>query len=55
MVVTAAEARFEADGGGTTAADPSFVTELTGTTGKQLGELQVWRQPATRRRPTTPR
>ncbi|MER7589265.1 SpoIIE family protein phosphatase [Micromonospora sp. NPDC127501] len=43
VVVTAAEVRFEADGGGTTAADPSFVTELTGTTGKQLGELQVWR------------
>ncbi|MGW3793047.1 SpoIIE family protein phosphatase, partial [Micromonospora arida] len=43
VVVTAAEARFEADGGGTAAADPSFVTELTGTTGKQLGELQVWR------------
>ncbi|WP_433267775.1 SpoIIE family protein phosphatase [Micromonospora vinacea] len=43
VVVTASEARFEADGGGTTAADPSFVAELTGTAGKQLGELQVWR------------
>ncbi|MBG6067335.1 SpoIIE family protein phosphatase [Micromonospora ureilytica] len=43
VVVTANEARFEADGGGTTAAAPSFVAELTGTTGKQLGELQVWR------------
>ncbi|MEU7972650.1 SpoIIE family protein phosphatase [Micromonospora sp. NPDC049089] len=43
VVVSAAEARFEADGGGTTAADPSFVAELTGTAGKQLGELRVWR------------
>ncbi|MEU8159215.1 SpoIIE family protein phosphatase [Micromonospora parva] len=43
VVVTAAEARFEADGGGITAADPSFVAELTGTAGRKLGELQVWR------------
>ncbi|MEU7849802.1 SpoIIE family protein phosphatase [Micromonospora parva] len=43
VVVTAAEARFEADGGGTTPADPSFVAELTGTAGRKLGELQVWR------------
>ncbi|MBM0232967.1 SpoIIE family protein phosphatase [Micromonospora sp. STR1_7] len=43
VVVTAAGARSEADAGGTTAADPSFVAELTGTTGEQLGELRVWR------------
>ncbi|MEU1590808.1 SpoIIE family protein phosphatase [Micromonospora sp. NPDC005710] len=43
VMVTAAEARFEADGGGTTATDPSFVAPLTGTAGRQLGELQVWR------------
>ncbi|RLP93719.1 response regulator [Micromonospora sp. BL4] len=45
VVVTATGARSEADAGGVTAADPSFVTELTGTTGEQLGELRVWRPP----------
>ncbi|MEV4826001.1 SpoIIE family protein phosphatase [Micromonospora sp. NPDC049274] len=43
VVVTAAGARSEADGGGVTATDPSFVAALTGTTREQLGELQVWR------------
>ncbi|MGW3889463.1 SpoIIE family protein phosphatase [Micromonospora chokoriensis] len=43
VVITAAGVRSEADGGGTTAADPSFVTELTGTAGDTLGELRVWR------------
>ncbi|WCN82854.1 SpoIIE family protein phosphatase [Micromonospora sp. LH3U1] len=44
VVVTAAGARSEADTGGATATDPSFVAELTGTAGEPLGELQVWRQ-----------
>ncbi|PWR07844.1 histidine kinase [Micromonospora acroterricola] len=43
VVVTATGARFEADAGGVTAADPSFVAELTGTAGEPLGELRVWR------------
>ncbi|MEU5914369.1 SpoIIE family protein phosphatase [Micromonospora sp. NPDC047527] len=42
VVVTSADARFEADAGGATATDPSFVAELTGTSGEQLGELRVW-------------
>ncbi|MEV4385844.1 SpoIIE family protein phosphatase [Micromonospora sp. NPDC049580] len=42
VVVTAAGARAEADGGGVTATDPSFVAALTGTTREQLGELRVW-------------
>ncbi|MFI7022496.1 SpoIIE family protein phosphatase [Micromonospora sp. NPDC049900] len=41
--VTAGDARFEADGGGTSAADPAFVLPLTGVGGKHLGELRVWR------------
>ncbi|MGW0501948.1 SpoIIE family protein phosphatase [Micromonospora sp. NPDC003241] len=41
--VTAGDARFEADGGGTSAADPAFVLPLTGVGGKRLGELRVWR------------
>ncbi|MGW3807163.1 SpoIIE family protein phosphatase [Micromonospora sp. NPDC005113] len=45
VVVTASGARSEADAGGVTATDPSFVSELTGTTGEQLGELRVWRPP----------
>ncbi|GAB3955948.1 hypothetical protein GCM10027614_66720 [Micromonospora vulcania] len=45
VVVSATGARSEADGGGPTAVDPSFVAELTGTAGVQLGELQVWRRP----------
>ncbi|MBM7493046.1 signal transduction histidine kinase/serine phosphatase RsbU (regulator of sigma subunit)/DNA-binding response OmpR family regulator [Micromonospora luteifusca] len=43
VVVTASGARSEADGGGATATDPSFVAELTGTTGDALGEMRVWR------------
>ncbi|MET7706774.1 SpoIIE family protein phosphatase [Micromonospora sp. NPDC005413] len=43
VVVTATGARSEADTGATTATDPFFVAELTGTTGETLGELQVWR------------
>ncbi|MFG1953379.1 SpoIIE family protein phosphatase [Micromonospora sp. NPDC048830] len=42
VVVTAAGARYEADGGGTAAVEPSVVLPLTGTTGEQLGELRVW-------------
>ncbi|MEU2611528.1 SpoIIE family protein phosphatase [Micromonospora sp. NPDC007271] len=41
-VVTATGARYEADGGGTTPAEPSVVLPLIGTTGEQLGELRVW-------------
>ncbi|MFC3505087.1 SpoIIE family protein phosphatase [Micromonospora krabiensis] len=44
VVVTAGGARFEADGGGTSAVDPSFVLALTGTGGEPLGELRVWRR-----------
>ncbi|MEV7987044.1 SpoIIE family protein phosphatase [Micromonospora sp. NPDC085948] len=43
VVVTTSGARSEADTGGATAADPSFVAELTGTAGEPLGELRVWR------------
>ncbi|MGI5522825.1 SpoIIE family protein phosphatase [Micromonospora sp. CA-259024] len=43
VVITATGARSEADTGGATAADPSFVAALTGTTGEPLGELRVWR------------
>ncbi|MEK8107572.1 ATP-binding protein [Micromonospora sp. M12] len=43
VVVTASDARAEADSGGATATDPSFVYELNGTTGEPLGELRVWR------------
>ncbi|MGQ5260185.1 SpoIIE family protein phosphatase [Micromonospora sp. ZYX-F-536] len=43
VVVAATGARAEADDGGTSATDPSFVAELTGTTGERLGELRVWR------------
>ena len=55
VVVTAPRRASEADGGGATAADPSVVAALTGTTGEQLGELRVWRAAgddgAGRRRP----
>ncbi|MFC4145446.1 SpoIIE family protein phosphatase [Micromonospora mangrovi] len=44
VVVTATGARYEADGGGDTGAEPSVVLPLTGTTGEQLGELRVWRR-----------
>ncbi|MGN9776777.1 SpoIIE family protein phosphatase [Micromonospora sp. H33] len=43
VVVSAGGARYEADAGGVTALDPSFVLPLTGTGGEQLGELRVWR------------
>ncbi|MFF5052463.1 SpoIIE family protein phosphatase [Micromonospora sp. NPDC000663] len=43
VVVSASDARSEADAGGTTAAEPSFAADLTGTTGERLGELRVWR------------
>ncbi|MER7456108.1 SpoIIE family protein phosphatase [Micromonospora sp. NPDC126480] len=42
VVINAAGARFEADAGGTTAADPSLVLPLTGSTDERLGELRVW-------------
>ncbi|KOX14358.1 SpoIIE family protein phosphatase [Micromonospora profundi] len=43
VVVTSADARSESEAGGVTATDPSFVADLTGTGGEQLGELRVWR------------
>ncbi|RKN49280.1 SpoIIE family protein phosphatase [Micromonospora endolithica] len=43
VVVSATDARYEADGGGVTSIEPSFVLALTGTDGDQLGELRVWR------------
>ncbi|MGC5290277.1 SpoIIE family protein phosphatase [Micromonospora sp. DT231] len=43
VVVTTTGARAEADSGGATATDPSFVADLTGTAGEPLGELRVWR------------
>ncbi|MFC0508566.1 SpoIIE family protein phosphatase [Micromonospora costi] len=43
VVVTASGARAEADAGGSSKADPSYVLALTGTGGEQLGELRVWR------------
>ncbi|WNM42892.1 SpoIIE family protein phosphatase [Micromonospora halotolerans] len=42
VVVTATGARYEADGGGDSSAEPSVVLPLTGTTDEQLGELRVW-------------
>ncbi|GHJ55976.1 hypothetical protein Nm8I071_52830 [Nonomuraea sp. TT08I-71] len=44
VVVKAAGARYEADGGGDVPAEPSVVLPLTGTTDEQLGELRVWRR-----------
>ncbi|MFE9653597.1 SpoIIE family protein phosphatase [Micromonospora sp. NPDC006431] len=44
VAVTATGARYEADGGGETSAEPSAVLPLTGTSGVQLGELRVWRR-----------
>ncbi|MFC0006169.1 SpoIIE family protein phosphatase [Micromonospora siamensis] len=44
VVVTATGARHEADAGGDSGAEPSFVLPLTGTTGERLGELRVWRR-----------
>ncbi|MFG1778396.1 SpoIIE family protein phosphatase [Micromonospora sp. NPDC049048] len=43
VVVSATGMRFEADGGGLTSIEPSFVLPLTGTAGERLGELRVWR------------
>ncbi|MCX4473861.1 SpoIIE family protein phosphatase [Micromonospora sp. NBC_01655] len=42
VVVTATGARYETDGGGPAAVEPSVVLPLTGTAGEQLGELRVW-------------
>ncbi|SCE64091.1 SpoIIE family protein phosphatase [Micromonospora mirobrigensis] len=44
VVVTATGARHEADAGGDSGTEPSFVLPLTGTTGERLGELRVWRR-----------
>ncbi|WP_319458915.1 SpoIIE family protein phosphatase [Micromonospora sp. RTP1Z1] len=44
VVVNATGARYEADGGGEAAAEPSVVLPLSGTTGEHLGELRVWRR-----------
>ncbi|WP_236648422.1 SpoIIE family protein phosphatase [Micromonospora sicca] len=44
VVVTTTGARYEADGGGEAAIEPTVVLPLTGTTGEQLGELRVWRR-----------
>ncbi|MCM0674552.1 SpoIIE family protein phosphatase, partial [Micromonospora phytophila] len=44
VVVSAPGARYEADGGGITSIEPSFLLALTGTAGEQLGELRVWRR-----------
>ncbi|WP_431921257.1 SpoIIE family protein phosphatase [Micromonospora wenchangensis] len=43
-VTTVTGARHEADGGGTSADQPSQVLPLTGSIGGQLGELRVWRR-----------
>ncbi|MET8282425.1 SpoIIE family protein phosphatase [Micromonospora sp. NPDC005174] len=43
VVVSAAGSRFEADAGGDTPTEPTFVAPLTGTGREQLGELRVWR------------
>ncbi|QGN50181.1 SpoIIE family protein phosphatase [Micromonospora sp. WMMC415] len=43
VVVSTPDARYEADAGGVTALDPSFVLPLTDTAGDQLGDLRVWR------------
>ncbi|MDI5944029.1 histidine kinase, partial [Micromonospora sp. DH15] len=42
VVVTSTGARYEADGGGTAAVEPSVVLPLTGSAGETLGELRVW-------------
>ncbi|MEV6812204.1 SpoIIE family protein phosphatase, partial [Micromonospora sp. NPDC051296] len=46
VVLSAGGARYEADAGGVTSAEPSFVAPLTGVAGKRLGELRVWRPAA---------
>ncbi|MGK5738968.1 SpoIIE family protein phosphatase [Micromonospora sp. URMC 103] len=43
VVVTASGTRAEADAGGASASDPSFLLPLSGTGGEPLGELRVWR------------
>ncbi|OZV79350.1 histidine kinase [Micromonospora echinospora] len=43
-VVTAADARYEADGGGDSSGDPSVVLPLAGTAGEPFGELRIWRR-----------
>ncbi|GIJ77065.1 GAF domain-containing protein [Micromonospora phaseoli] len=43
VVVSAGETRYEADAGGATSVEPSFVLPLTGVADQRLGELRVWR------------
>ncbi|MCZ7420338.1 SpoIIE family protein phosphatase [Verrucosispora sp. WMMA2121] len=42
VVVSAGGTRYEADGGGPSSAEPSFVLPLTGVADQPLGELRVW-------------
>ncbi|NGM11819.1 SpoIIE family protein phosphatase [Verrucosispora sp. CWR15] len=42
VVVSAGGTRFEADAGGPSSAEPSFVLPLTGVANQPLGELRVW-------------
>ncbi|MDG4792495.1 SpoIIE family protein phosphatase [Micromonospora sp. WMMD1082] len=46
VVVSAGGARYEADAGGATSVEPSFVLPLTGVADQRLGELRVWRPAA---------
>ncbi|MFV2100342.1 SpoIIE family protein phosphatase [Micromonospora sp. LOL_024] len=43
VVVSAGEVHYEADAGGSTSVEPSFVLPLTGVADQRLGELRVWR------------
>ncbi|MBQ1028013.1 SpoIIE family protein phosphatase [Micromonospora sp. C95] len=42
VVVSAGGARYEADAGGPSSVEPSFVLPLTGVADQPLGELRVW-------------
>ncbi|NLU79997.1 SpoIIE family protein phosphatase [Micromonospora sp. HNM0581] len=42
VVVSAGGTRYEADAGGASSVDPSFVLPLTGAADQPLGELSVW-------------
>ncbi|MFF5214843.1 SpoIIE family protein phosphatase [Micromonospora sp. NPDC000442] len=42
VVVSAGGARYEADAGGASSVEPSFVLPLTGVADQPLGELRVW-------------
>ncbi|MFI7551759.1 SpoIIE family protein phosphatase [Micromonospora sediminimaris] len=42
VAVSAGGARYEADGGGASSVEPSFVLPLTGVADQPLGELRVW-------------